>query len=361
MMTIATLNTWGIPYVKDRPQRMNALAAELATGQYDIIGLQEIWDEKDFDTLRQSAESNGLCYTHHFKSGYVGSGLGVFSRYPIIELDFHRFRLTGTAETFYHGDYMAGKGIGLARIKTPDGILDFYITHLIAQYHPDAFDEYPAHRAAQMFEATRFINTRPDNPAILVGDFNVRPDQLGYRLITTLSGMQDAYGALHPDAAGYTHSNENVYVHEPQSQRIDYIMHRNGITPQSIQLAFEAIPNASIPYSDHYGLIMTCTFHPQPPDRLNDPLTVLQELYEVMQAGIIDGKQRQEYRNTRFQIGILAFLAVNLLPRRVKLILRSITIIYIVTQRALMDYFIRDEVNDMKQVLAEVETLVHSS
>lgn len=362
MITIATLNTWGIPFVRDRHRRMQALALEIASGKYDIVGLQEIWDMEDLERMQRGAELGGFAYTHHFKSGHVGSGLVVLSRYPIVELDFHRYRLRGTAETVYYGDYIAGKGIGLARIQTPDGLLNFYITHLIAQYEADDRDQYVAHRAAQMFEAARFINhrTAATAPAVMVGDFNVRPDQLGYRIITTLAGMRDVYDALHPGDAGYTLSNDNLYVHA-KSERIDYMMTRGGVQAESIQIAFQGVPGTSIPYSDHYGLVMRCRLADAESTSTVDIQPVLVEILDVLQAGLTDARRRQAHRVTRFQIGLLAFVAVHLLPRRVMLLARPLTLLHLLIQRWLARYFIQDEIGDLQEVLAEVETLVYSS
>ncbi|PJF22371.1 MAG: hypothetical protein CUN56_06330 [Phototrophicales bacterium] len=362
MITIATLNAWGIPFVKDRQRRMQALALEIASGKYDIVGLQEIWDVKDWVRIKRGAELGGLKYGHHFTSGAVGSGLVVFSRYPITMLDFYRFRLRGTAETIHRGDYIAGKGIGLARIHTPQGMLDFYITHLIAQYQDDALDEYPAHRAAQMFEAARFINHRQQFPAVIVGDFNVRPDQLGYRIITSLTGMKDVFAGLHPDTPGYTLSTDNPYI-QSKSERIDYIMTR-GIKAESIEMAFQQIPGTSIPYSDHYGLVMRCQLSQIDSNMTVDQAdrqAVLKAILNTLQNGLTDAHRRQARRISQTYIGLLALVAAHLFPARIRNILRLPFILYSLTQASLARYFIQDEINDLKAIMAEVETLVHSS
>jgi len=107
---------------------------------------------------------------------------------------FRRFRLSGSAETIYHGDYIVDKGIGFARVQTPMGELDVYLLHTIARYQPDDQDYYHPHRVAQLFEAALYVNTiSKGNPIIMLGDFNVRTDQLGYRLFTTMTGARNCY------------------------------------------------------------------------------------------------------------------------------------------------------------------------
>lgn len=57
----------GIPYVsKDRGIRMEAIGKFFAENdKYDVISLQEVWTEHDYQLLRQAAEKN-LPYSHYF-------------------------------------------------------------------------------------------------------------------------------------------------------------------------------------------------------------------------------------------------------------------------------------------------------
>lgn len=57
----------GIPYFsKDRGIRMEAIGKFFAeNNNFDVISLQEVWTEHDYELLRQAAEKN-LPYSHYF-------------------------------------------------------------------------------------------------------------------------------------------------------------------------------------------------------------------------------------------------------------------------------------------------------
>ena len=64
---------------------------------------------------------------------------------------------------------------------------------LHAEY--DATDEHKAHRAVQGLQLSQFIRHTSDGCDLVIvgGDFNFRPDQLGYRLIRHGSNLEDAW------------------------------------------------------------------------------------------------------------------------------------------------------------------------
>ena len=57
MVTISvfTLNCWGIGMgvSRDRKVRFTAIAHHLASSDYDIVCLQEVWCPEDYDTICQ--------------------------------------------------------------------------------------------------------------------------------------------------------------------------------------------------------------------------------------------------------------------------------------------------------------------
>lgn len=57
----------GIPYIsKDRGVRMQAIGDFFATNDhYDVISLQEVWTEHDYQLIRKVAEKN-LPFSHYF-------------------------------------------------------------------------------------------------------------------------------------------------------------------------------------------------------------------------------------------------------------------------------------------------------
>lgn len=69
----------------------------------------------------------------------------------------------------------------------------FNCLQLHAQYHEP--DNYEAHRIAQSFEMSQFIrNTSESCDLVIVGgDFNFRPDQLGYNIIRYNGNLYDSW------------------------------------------------------------------------------------------------------------------------------------------------------------------------
>ena len=56
-------------------------------------------------------------------------------------------------------------------------------------------DEFRTHRVTQAFQLSQFINMTRGNCDVIIlgGDLNVEPTDLEYRIITTNSGLSDAW------------------------------------------------------------------------------------------------------------------------------------------------------------------------
>lgn len=131
-LKVATFNIWGILTSKDRLERVSAITRYFTKNprSLDILCLQEVWMADDYRTIR-AALSLEFPYAHYFKSGVVGSGLAIFSKYPIAEAWWKGFTLTGKAHRIFDGDWYAGKGIGAVKIKHPVvGTIDVFNTHV---------------------------------------------------------------------------------------------------------------------------------------------------------------------------------------------------------------------------------------
>ena len=309
-----SFNIWGLGFgiARDRGVRVRAFTKTLPDLNLDIFGMQEVWVEADRRRIASRAAEAGLRYSHYFRSGMVGSGLMIVSRFPILETNFRQFTLTSRPERFWEGDYFAGKGIGMARLQTPHGLLDFYTLHPVAQYAPDDEDPYIAHRSAAMYEAARFINvTSAQHPVIVTGDFNVTPNQPGYSIITTLACLNDTYTTLHPNDPGITLSNTNPYnLHYRAPARLDYICVRGsealGISPLRAQITLDDMPdNPGKPYSDHYAVLVDLQIESSqgaPP--VSDPRRV-QYVLESFTRSLDDARLRARRR----RLGLLARFA----------------------------------------------------
>ncbi len=320
-----TLNVWGLPSAPDREFRMAHTADALAEGDYDLVAIQEAWLGLDRDTLRAGAARGGLEHDVFFDEGSFGTGLMLFSRYPLADAAFSRYTLNGDP---FVADFYVPKGVGYARTETPSGPLDVYVTHTIAQ------NAYSAHRIAQFFEFAEQFNARSaDMPAIALGDFNIRPNRFGFAMLLALTGMVDGLTTLHPDDPGYTYSSENPYKPETSSRRLDYVLARSGgalrLTPEAAEVALKLIPmTEGTPqpkaYSDHYGLHVDYALEPlatplPSPVPTGDKVeNTLREAAAVLREGLAEEESRRPRRAVGAGVGLAGAAALYTAGTRIE-------------------------------------------
>ncbi len=243
---------------------MRAIGRALARMDVDVVGLQEVFYEKDRRLVARAAAEGGLVHSHYFQSGLVGSGLFTLSRYPIGETSFLRFQLNGRPQDLIRSDYYAGKGVGRVRVLTPEGPVDVYNAHFVAPYLELGPDRFAAHRVAQALEASRHMRaTSGPIPAVLTCDLNCYPDDLTYQTIVGSAGLVETYSASHPEGGEDAVTDRNGYatIHPPA--RFDYIFARSG-TAGTLSVAHSRFvlggapdpnPDGVAGYSDHYGVL----------------------------------------------------------------------------------------------------------
>lgn len=317
-LKILTINIWGAPYAIHRVDRFRALVDGIATLNPDFVLIQEAFIERERTPLINGlTDKTHLKHWRYFPSGWLGSGLLTLSRFEIFDSHFHRFRMGGKPERIMQGDYYGGKGIGMIRVMIDDEFVDVYNVHPHAQYERDHDNEYAVYTDSNLFEATRFINTHSaTHPAIVGGDFNTRPDQSGYRLLTALANLQDVYTTLHGDYP-VTFSPANPYT-KSQAQCLDYIFLRDGksqvFTAQSAEITLTARLynyDAAQAYSDHYGVLATVTL--QQGESVHNVqesarITALSDLKHRLQTGINETQITQSTYSDRAMIGAAAFI-----------------------------------------------------
>jgi len=181
----------GYLFTGNRRERMRAIAEQLARLDPDVVGLQEAFVASDRALLLETLAAQGSRLVHHvrFPGALVGNGLLILSAWPIEESFFHRFESDGSWYRVWEGDWWAGKGVGLARIRLPCGaLLDFYDTHAVAGRGNPANEWI---RLGQMAELARFVRESrlPTAPAFVVGDFNTRPGAPDYELAVREAGL----------------------------------------------------------------------------------------------------------------------------------------------------------------------------
>jgi sphingomyelin phosphodiesterase 2 len=182
----------GYLFTTNRHERMRAIGALLTELDADLVGLQESFIASDRERLFEALAGSRLRHHVRFPGAVVGNGLLILSAWPIEEAWFHRFESDGSWYRVWEGDWWAGKGVGLARIRLPEseggGLIDFYDTHAVAG-RGNPTNEWI--RLGQMAELARFVreSRAPNAPAFVVGDFNTRPGAPDYELAVREAGL----------------------------------------------------------------------------------------------------------------------------------------------------------------------------
>lgn len=306
IMQILTLNIWGAPYAKDRSERILMIANEIKQNlKPDILCFQEVYMPNDRGNLISLLKEDYPHY-HFFASGMIGSGLLTMSGFPIVDARFYRFRMGGKPLDFKHGDYYGGKGIGLTKIDTPEGMIDVYNCHTHAQYSSNVNNDYAIYNETNLYEAARFILANSgDCPTVLCGDLNTRPEQLGYRIITELGNLSNAYFSLHGQFP-ITFSNDNPYIDFP-NQCLDYVLLRNAKADSIEVVMNEHLSGTAKAYSDHYGLLAEIRLSSESAKNENFE-TTLKVLHKRVREARIETENEQMSHLERMALALASIL-----------------------------------------------------
>ncbi|DBA04328.1 TPA: hypothetical protein N0F65_002090 [Lagenidium giganteum] len=283
-LRILSLNAWGIPTAPKCTER----AAEIASAieNYEIVVLQEIWHRRERSLIISRAYDIGFHYYHYFHPAVgfplpmgpdsFGTGLLVLSKFPLVNVTYHSFSLSGRPYALHEADFVANKGIGLLRVQTPAGQVDLFVTHLLANYNhlgkPGPGDRYLSHRTSQAYELAQFINaTSKSNFAVVCGDFNSPSDCLVLRITRDVCQLRDAFTDMN-SSDGLTFATEdNKFSHGEHPMRMDYILYK--VSKQSSKSPRWQLTKSNVykqfftddkgekfPISDHFGVFAEFTF-----------------------------------------------------------------------------------------------------
>ncbi|KAL7058751.1 hypothetical protein AAHC03_013461 [Spirometra sp. Aus1] len=240
-------------------RRLAALRDALKSSNYDLILLQELWENKEYANFKE-ALSDRYPYTVYFHS------------------------LNGYPHYFHQGDWLSGKSIGYATVVTPKGFrLNLYVTHTHARYHiSHKEDIFEGHRLAQAMELMEFVRATANSAdAVFIGgDLNLEPYTTALNLLKCSLGLKDAWldqlerqpvtdvNAL--ELEGCTCENKsNPFANKAWTAtsgnglRLDYLLYRPGtVGPSNVsvlcdtcRLEMREIPNGGgLHYSDHDGV-----------------------------------------------------------------------------------------------------------
>ncbi|TIA92157.1 hypothetical protein E3P99_00758 [Wallemia hederae] len=291
-MKVLTFNIWGLNRVsKYRQQRVAAIISALSSDLADIICLQELWLDSDYELIQQNL-SHIYPHSVYFYSGLVGSGLAILSKHKIIESEFVRYELNGPPLEVIKGDWFSGKGFGRVSINSAElGLVDVYTTHFHAPYSESDEHARFAHRLSQAWQlSTHILNSyNASKSVILTGDINSEPFTLVFDLLTTHAHLVDCWAVDHPthdkvpphspqDAVfrcGYTADVALNSFHQHRypgytpgddspryggGKRLDYVLLKSdSIEPTKSEICFNQLcpPDYAHSYSDHFGIITT--------------------------------------------------------------------------------------------------------
>ncbi|NWR80097.1 NSMA phosphodiesterase, partial [Centropus unirufus] len=331
-LRVFDLNCWAIRYLsKRRQERVRLIGDSLRRHRFDLALLQEVWSEQDYSDLKARLES---CYpfSHYFRSGVIGSGLCVFSRFPILDTLLYQYSLNGYPYMLQHGDWFCGKSVGLDRGSCwhGGGVTPTLPPpcQLHAEYSREK-DAYLPHRLVQAWELAQFIRhtSKAADVVLLGGDLNMHPEDVGIRLLRGWAGLQDAFTEatrFEGCEDGCTLIPNNCFTVKsellpfPLGIRIDYILYKAissfTVKCEELKTTTGTAPGGDIPFSDHEAVMATLHIQRQGQAAGAHPGTTEPTLVDVVtEARTEVGVGLRAARRQRYSSGRMAVLALLLL------------------------------------------------
>jgi sphingomyelin phosphodiesterase 2 len=260
-LTVATLNTRGVPMSGSRLARRYAMAgAGFDGGDADVVCFQEVFTYWHLRLLTRGMRSFRQVSYWRAPAGPAG-GLVTFSRLPVSGTAYRRFglptrvrglpwRAIGTA---------AVKGALVTRLERPG--LCVINTHPAANKDGDWSEGnryYPLHRAQLAALAGVVSGAAP--PAVVCGDFNIDRDSSLFGQFVAKTGLADAFAGECPPTF------RAEYLPPGGTPRcIDFILTGDGVTAETATLVFagkEPLAPAPGYVSDHIGLCARLSLAP---------------------------------------------------------------------------------------------------
>jgi len=235
-LKVLTYNVHGLPSTitgNDTPKRMSEIAPRLYP--WDIVGLQEDFDESNHDRLTGDSPHSSLhWFSERLPDRAYGAGLSVLAHAPVIDHTHqHYSSCNGVLDA--SSDCLASKGFQAIRLRFGQSSIDVYNTHLEAG--GGAADTEA--RQVQIEELVESLNGWSSQQAVLfTGDFNLREsDPTDLPLLRELRDSADLVDAC--DAVG---------CDEPD--HIDQILFRSSDTLEINALEWG---NASVEFQTEDG------------------------------------------------------------------------------------------------------------
>jgi len=246
----------GIPQFTDLRERLEIIAAEIDRLDADIVILQEVpWTVKTGAAAQDLAERTGMNYAYLRSNAnrwalLFEEGEAILSRYPLSD--------PGFAELQPRAGFFEHRVVLHVTAATPGGDVDVYGTHL-TNGDPNV-NLGQARALADLVEQSRSA------PAVIVGDFNARPDSPQIQALQ--ERWLDAFAEIEP-ADAYTCCIDDLTVEEAiPTRRIDYVFLAAGdktLDVVAVQRVFDrpfTVPQGWQWASDHIGLMVDLILEP---------------------------------------------------------------------------------------------------
>lgn len=165
-ISIATINIWGLPWPFSihKRKRVDDCVLLLRKRNIDIVALQEVWTNWDVQRFRSAfPEYHVFAKTN---MAYNPSGLMMLSRFPLLEN-----LLMAYSMPFLHKEIPSRKGI----MKVETIIAGKKISIINTQLY---FGTKKELTVIQQSQVQQLKTSLPNTPTLLVGDFNMRSEQL---------------------------------------------------------------------------------------------------------------------------------------------------------------------------------------
>lgn len=222
-LKIITLNICMIPWfypftIGNNTSRAHGICSKLKELDYDIICLQELFDE-DIRSIFVTQLSNYHSVLDMRPQGMfkgVNSGLAIFSKYPLTDIKGYNFPYFRGVETF------AQKGFQICKTKINGETINIINTHLQSDtYENNYFFNYFANTDLSIDEIkeeeikilSQFTTTLSSEKIILCGDLNIDSQTRLYSSMLYLLVLGDGFNSF---ASSSDRSNKDG--------RIDYIL-----------------------------------------------------------------------------------------------------------------------------------------
>ncbi|HEX5303894.1 MAG TPA: endonuclease/exonuclease/phosphatase family protein [Streptosporangiaceae bacterium] len=249
LLTIATLNTRGIPLAGSRlAARLGVIGAGFDAGDADVVCCQEVFT---YWHLRQLVRQMRSFRQVSYGRGAAGpaGGLVTFSRRPVSGTGFRRFGRPPPAPGVPLPSRVRARYTGalVTRLGAPE--LCVINTHPIANHDGDWSETsryYPLHQAqfAMLGRVAREAGPR----AVVCGDFNLSRESSLFGEFTAATGLADAFRGTCPPTFRAEYLPAGATTHT-----IDFILTAGGVTADGTALVFAAKERLGY-VSDHIGL-----------------------------------------------------------------------------------------------------------